>query len=332
MRTWTRILISSVAISSIAVGCAMNDDLSQEEADAAKGRLACEILTSEPAELEECSETASDDAVATVVARDGEHAGTKCGTLHPSQIEREFIDSEVKLAQQNVAGTSSNVTGGTINVYFHVINRGTGISNGDVPDSQITSQMSVLNAAYAPWGWSFNLVATTRTTNSTWYSGCASSTTERQMKTALRQGSADDLNIYSCNPSGGLLGWATFPSSYASNPTNDGVVLLYSSVPGGSAAPYNLGDTATHEVGHWMGLYHTFQGGCNGNGDFVSDTPAEKSAAFGCPVGRDSCRNKPGIDPITNFMDYTDDSCMDRFTAGQDARMDSYFTTYRFGK
>ena len=121
--------------------------------------------------------------------------------------------------------------------------------------------MTVLNQAYAAWGYSFNLVSTDRTTNATWYNGCYG-TSETAMKTALRQGTADDLNLYTCNPSNGILGYATFPSSYAGAKAKDGVVMLYSSLPGGTAAPYNLGDTATHEVGHWMGLYHTFQGGC----------------------------------------------------------------------
>ncbi len=255
--------------------------------------------------------------------------------VNPSPEELEVMEADFAERMREIAEMRfPEVNGGTINVYWHVINNGTSLSQGNIPDSQITSQINVLNAAFAPWGWSFNHVATTRTTNSSWYT-CSGGSCEGQMKNALRQGTADDLNIYSNNMGGGLLGWATFPSSYASNPKNDGVVILYSSVPGGSAAPYNQGDTGTHEVGHWMGLYHTFQGGCvkrSTGGDGVADTPAERSPAYGCPVGRDSCRNISGLDPIKNFMDYTDDACMDRFSAGQDARMDGMFTTYRYGK
>ncbi|MCI0574076.1 MAG: zinc metalloprotease [Myxococcaceae bacterium] len=256
-----------------------------------------------------------------------------CGTRELSDLEKEDVERHVasRLAQAGKpGGPSTAVTGGTINVYFHVINQGSGVSNGDLSTAMINDQMAVLNAAYALWGWSFNLAAVTRTTNATWFNSCNSSGPENAMKSALRQGTADDLNVYSCNPGGGLLGWATFPSSYAGNPTYDGVVMLHSSVPGGSATPYNEGDTATHEVGHWMGLYHTFQGGCGKQGDLVSDTPAEKSPAFGCPVGRDTCR-AAGLDPIENFMDYSDDACMYEFTAGQDARMDAQFTAYRLG-
>jgi hypothetical protein len=255
-------------------------------------------------------------------------SGRRCGTvIQPAEAEAMESDFQRTLLEDGLA----EATGGTINVYFHVINNGTGISNGDVPDSMISSQIAVLNAAYGTWGWNFALAATDRTTNATWFNGCYGSS-ETPMKTALHRGSAADLNIYTCNPSSGILGYATFPSNYQRAPSLDGVVLLYSSLPGGSAAPYNLGDTATHEIGHWMGLYHTFQGGCNGKGDYVDDTPAEKSAAFGCPTGRDSCQRKAGLDPIENFMDYTDDACMYLFSAGQDARMDAQFTTYRLGQ
>ncbi|MEO5791720.1 MAG: zinc metalloprotease [Gaiellaceae bacterium] len=245
-------------------------------------------------------------------------------------VHKETLDSE--LEPEGAALAVPTATSGTINVYFHVINNGSGIANGDVPDSMIAAQINVLNAAFQPWGWSFNLVSTDRTTNAAWYAMSPGSSAEAAAKAALRQGTADDLNLYSANPGGGLLGWATFPWDYAGAPSEDGVVVLFSSLPGGSAAPYNLGDTGTHEVGHWMGLYHTFQGGCNKRrGDLVDDTAPEKSPAYGCPAGRDSCRGGD-VDPIQNFMDYTDDACMDRFTAGQDARMDAQFTTYREGK
>ena len=254
-----------------------------------------------------------------------------CGTDHdPQKIAAAETDFAVRRAELKDS-PGINATGGVINVYFHVVNEGTGIANGNITEAMIADQMNVLNAAFAISGWSFNRVLTTRTTNATWYNGCYGAS-ETAMKNALHQGSADDLNIYTCNPSGGILGYATFPSSYSSAPSKHGVVLLYSSLPGGSAVPYNEGDTGTHEVGHWMGLYHTFQGGCNGNGDYVSDTPAERSAAYGCPSGRDSCRNNAGLDPTTNFMDYTDDSCMFKFSGGQDTRMDSQFTSYRYNR
>lgn len=289
-----------------------------------------------PAASESCA-----GGVGAQKVREGSAAHEK-NDLTATQVRDMEIDFGNRLVAQgqgtrNLDGSvtaAATTTGGTISVYWHVINNGTGLANGDIPASQITQQISVLNAAYASTGWAFNLVATDRTTNASWYTATGG-TAETQMKNALRQGSADDLNIYSNNMGGGLLGWATFPSSYTSSPKMDGVVILFSSLPGGTAAPYNLGDTATHEIGHWMGLYHTFQGGCARKatgGDLVADTPAEKSPAYGCPTGRDSCASLSGIDPITNFMDYSDDACMFEFTAGQDARMDAQFSTYRFGK
>lgn len=252
----------------------------------------------------------------------------RCGTRVPTDEEMDLVARNLDLQTQ----VAPLVAGATINVYFHVINKGTGIANGDVTTKMIDDQIAVLNSAYGAWGYTFALAAVDRTTNSSWYTAGPSTTAERAMKTALHQGTADDLNIYTNNMGGGLLGWATFPSSYSTSPLMDGVVLLFSSLPGGSAQNYNYGDTATHEIGHWMGLYHTFQGGCNAKrGDYVGDTEPEKSAAYQCPTGRDTCRGG-GPDPIHNFMDYTYDTCMFEFTPGQDIRMDQSFTTYRYGQ
>jgi hypothetical protein len=214
----------------------------------------------------------------------------------------------------------------TIPVHVHVIRTSSG--TGGPTQTMINNQMNVLNAAFSSAGFSFSVVSQDYSNNSSWYTCTPGTTAEAQMKSALHVGGADHLNIYFNNMGGGLLGWATFPWQYAGNPSKDGVVILYSSLPGGTAAPYNQGDTATHEVGHWMGLYHTFQGGCSNNNDYVSDTPAERSPAYGCPVGRNTCPSA-GSDPIRNFMDYTDDACMNTFTAGQRSRMNSMWNTYR---
>jgi hypothetical protein len=275
--------------------------------------------------------TDSKEAPAAPAEQQAEHVDARgCATKDLSATEQAAVEAALAENRSAMAATGSI----TISVYWHVINNGTGIANGDIPQTQIDNQIAVLNAAYANTPFRFSLVSVDRTTNSSWYTS-SGGTSETAMKTALRKGTADDLNVYSNNMGGGLLGWATFPSSYTSSPKMDGVVILYSSVPGGTASPYNLGDTATHEVGHWLGLYHTFQGGCARQatgGDGVSDTPAEKSPAYGCPAGRDTCTNLSGADPIYNFMDYTDDSCMNTFTTGQSSRMDSMWSSYRLGK
>ena len=262
-------------------------------------------------------------------------SGARCATPTPDPTTAEEILRDVGASIEQNGRIGTLAPGGVINVYFHVIHSGPSLTQGNVPDSMIQAQIGVLNDSFAPQGWSFNLVATTRTTNAAWFGMTPGTIIEAQAKASLRQGTADDLNIYSANPSGGLLGWATFPWTYQAAPADDGVVILYSSLPGGSAVPYNQGDTATHEVGHWMGLFHTFQGGCGFFNDLIFDTPAERSAASGCPVGRNTCTQGLqglGPDPIRNFMDYTDDACMTTFSAKQDVFMDGAFTKFREGK
>lgn len=282
----------------------------------------------------------------------------RCGTRQPTEIEALLIEEHIlnmraKLASNakkpdNPGGGNGNSGGNgdgdgevedprpggsvTFNVWFHVITDSQGVGNLSADD--IDGQIIVLNAAFAggtggfETPFLFTLAGTTLTASDSWFSAGPGSTAEATMKGALRVGGPEILNIYS-NDGAGYLGWATFPTSYGGNPSGDGIVILYASVPGGGAVPYDEGDTATHEVGHWLGMYHTFQGGCRGSGDFVDDTAAERSPAYGCPTGRNTCKRGSGDDPINNFMDYTDDFCMFEFTKGQAFRADTLSQLYR---
>lgn len=223
----------------------------------------------------------------------------------------------------------------TVPTYVHVIQASEAI--GAVSDDRIKDQVAVLDAAFsgaqgagaADTPFRFEREEITRTVKPEWYAFSYGSKLTRTAKAALHRGGKETLNLYVSGIGGDLLGYAEFPSNGAGKDTLDGVVLLNESLPGGTIAKYNLGDTAVHEVGHWLGLQHTFANGCSTTGDRVSDTPAEALPAFDCPTGRDSCGKDAGIDPVENFMDYTTDECMYAFTPGQALRMDAVWQRYR---
>ncbi|MFC4262400.1 zinc metalloprotease [Ferruginibacter yonginensis] len=133
------------------------------------------------------------------------------------------------------------------------------------------------------------------------------------------------LNMWCCNLSGGILGYAQFPGGSSAT---DGVVMDNNAFGvTTTGAPYNKGRTATHEVGHWLNLRHIWGDAQCGN-DLVSDTPLHTGANYGCPAAgvRSTCSGTP-VMMTMNYMDYTDDLCMYMFSAGQKARMKATFAT-----
>ncbi|OJD28690.1 peptidase m43 pregnancy-associated plasma-a [Diplodia corticola] len=222
-----------------------------------------------------------------------------------------------------------------VDAYFHIV-----VSKANDPryanwQKMATDQMAVMNTAYNKHGISFTLKGSELTVNPAWAKG--DDQNSAAMKKALRKGPYRALNIYFASDYAGL-GTCSMPTSIGSNPTpatysGDGCVVVADTMPGGGRTKFNLGMTAVHETGHWLGLFHTFNGeSCDGDGDLIADTPAEKEQTTGCPASKDSCPDKPGQDPIHNYMDYGWDECYEEFTPGQEARMKQLWGQFRNGK
>jgi len=214
----------------------------------------------------------------------------------------------------------------------------------NISDAQIQSQIDVLNKDFTATNADFNSVPALfagvaanvditfelkqiirkSTTKTSWG-------TNDVMKNPKRGGIAptspsNTLNLWACTIGGGILGYAQFPGGSLST---DGVVIdsKYFGLSSAASYPYNLGRTASHEVGHWMNLRHIW-GDANCGSDMVSDTPTHDSANYGVPAypHYSTCTGTP-VEMTMNYMDYTDDRGMYMFTNGQKSRMSALFVS-----
>lgn len=244
-----------------------------------------------------------------------EEFGARCGTPPPSMYEQRRGERSIGTLRTRGLAIETRIV---IPVHFNVIHNG---KDGRLTDDQVDEQMATLNAAYRDSKFDFTPASLRFHDKPEWFGMGHNSQEERAMKEALVQAPDSSLNIYTTDLKGGLLGWATFPWWLEFRPELDGVIIAHASTPGHDEGPFNLGKTAVHEVGHWLGLFHTFQNGCTDPGDSISDTSPEQEAGYGCPRERQSCPGAPARDPVDNFMDYSDDACMSAFTSEQARRM-----------
>lgn len=214
-----------------------------------------------------------------------------------------------------------------IPVFFHHLMDSK--KNGKMTSEMRNKQIQVLNNTYSEYNinfiwdeWMF-----TEDMDDGWFSMKLKSNEETQAKLKLRVIPEKCLNLYTCKPKDQLLGWATFPWELKDNSEMDGIVISYDTFPGGKNPSYNLGKTTVHETGHWLGLYHTFENGCDGNGDEVDDTIAHSGPNYNL-TENNAC--KPGeIAPFDNYMNYGKDKDMKTFTKGQISRIFQQTNAYR---
>lgn len=264
----------------------------------------------------------------------GNDNAVRCSTVSPPPDRRLAIDRSLKSIEEApmVPRAAGSVT---VRVFFHIIKNSAG--EGSVSETAVKNQIKVLNDAFAgmapggagaPTPFKFELAGVEEKTNDAWFEMAYQvqpTATEIDAKTTLNKGGMAALNIYTVRLPNRPFGWARFPW----DPENvQGVVIGFRTLPGGTQLGFNEGDTATHEVGHWLGLFHTFENGCNAPGDHVEDTPPESGPTTMCPFPPNSCPGG-GSDSINNFMNFTNDKCMFQFSAGQAQRMDVVHQEFR---
>lgn len=202
--------------------------------------------------------------------------------------------------------------------------------SGDVTDATIQEQMTVLNQGFAGSGISFYLFSVNRICKTAW-TKVDSFAEGLDILEALNTRAEHVVSVYvvddSSNLGGDILGLAIGPTAFHESNLLKFIFITKVALPGGDDL-YQEGEILIHEMGHYFGLEHTFENGCNPPGDEVDDTPYEAAPSWDCPVGQDSCPDDPGEDPIHNYMNYTDESCISEFTPGQRARMQAMTELY----